>query len=176
MSRAESSTRRRVLRVGLAAAALIVVAVGGTFLASTPATATWTDFEATATCDCVLKQGERYKAVFGYANSTTKIGEFEAGQYNAVSGSTGTEVVTRFEPGTHKAAFASGWVGRNEVVTWTIGSQRVVATWDKPTCGPSVSLPAGGNGSGPVIALAASLLIAAGVVLTRKFRLTARAD
>ena len=170
MARFAPSARRRIVRAGLAVAALVVVAVGGTFLASSPATATWTTFEAKASCDCVVKQGDQYKAVFGYANTSDKIGRFEAGQYNTVSGSTGTKVVTRFEPGTHRAAFASGWVRKDQVVTWTIGSQRVVANWNKPTCGPSVSLPADGNGSGPVIALAASLLIAAGVVLTRRFR------
>lgn len=174
MTRAAHSARRKLMRIGLSVAALVVVAVGGTFLASAPASATWTSFEGRGTCDCVIKEGDRYRAVFGYVNETDKIGRYEAGKDNTVTGSAGTKVVTKFEPGVHKAAFTSGWVSKNEVVTWHVGTQKVTATWQKRPCDTRVSLPADGNGSGPVVALAASLLIAAGVVLFRRFRHTPR--
>ncbi len=163
-----TSPRKRV-RAGLATAALVLVAAGGAYVGTTPATSTWTGFEATAFCACVIKDGDRYRAVFGYTNGSDTIGRYEAGPDNRVSGAPGTTVVTRFEPGTHAAAFASGWVARDDVVTWTVGAQRVVADWGKPACTPSVGLPAGRTGTGPAVALAVSPLVAAGAVVARRF-------
>jgi hypothetical protein len=134
-----TSPRERV-RAGAAVAALVLVAAGGTYLRSAPATSTWTGFEATAFCDCVVKDGDRFRAVFGYTNNSDTVGRYEAGRDNQVSGAPGTTVVTRFEPGTHAAAFTSGWVTKDEVVTWTVGAQRVVADWGKPACAPSGAL------------------------------------
>jgi hypothetical protein len=125
---------RRRARVGVATAALVLVAAGGTYLGSAPATSTWTSFEATAFCECVIKDGDRFRAVFGYTNRSDAVGRYEAGRDNQVSGAPGTTVVTRFEPGTHAAAFTSGWVAKDQVVSWTVGTQRVVADWGKPAC------------------------------------------
>ncbi len=174
MSRVAPFRRGRAARFLMAAAALLAVAVGGAVIAARPATATWTTMSGTPTCDCVLRSedGKRYKAVFGYVNPTRHVGRISSGDNNTVlPKSAGGTQATEFEPGTHRAAFASGWVDKSTEVVWSVGAKKVSANWSKPTCGGHVSLPADGNGTGPVVALALSLLVTAAVLLVRRRRL-----
>jgi LPXTG-motif cell wall-anchored protein len=165
--------RANAVRLALAVAALAVVAVAGSVLAAKPATATWTSMSGTPSCGCVLRNADntQYKAVFGYDNPTQYVGRIEAGDNNSVyPKSAGGTPTTDFQPGDHPASFVTGWVDRDTTVAWNVGDKTATADWSKPTCGRQISLPATGNGSGPIVALAASLLIAAGVVLVRRRR------
>jgi hypothetical protein len=166
----------------VAGAALVAAAVTAVVVANSgPATASpWDELAGKASCDCVVKNTKtgEYRAVFGYDNPSDKAGKIAVGDRNRVELFTPSSAhrsdglqVTQFEPGHHKAAFATGWVSKDTEVTWTVGSQKVQANWAKPSCGKDVSLPAGGNGSGPLVALLGSLLVAGGVVLFRRRRM-----
>ncbi|WP_229071072.1 hypothetical protein [Actinoplanes sp. DH11] len=171
------SLRRRRALLAASGAALVAAIATVLVLNSTPAAATWQSFGGTPTCDCVVQDSKTgsYRAVFGYVNTTKNTGKIDAGANNRVvlTGSTRTvdaKVTTRFDPGTHKAAFATGWISKDTKITWTVGGKTVVAHWNKPTCGRDVSLPAGGNGSGPLLALVVAGLVGGGVYLWRKRR------
>jgi hypothetical protein len=166
--------RGRAARLVMAAAALVVVAVTGAFIAVQPANATWTSMSGTPTCDCVRlsEDGKSYQAFFGYDNPTKVIGTIERGSNNEVFPRTaGGTQVEKFRPGANRAAFASGWVPTSSEVVWSVGGKTVTATSTRKKCDTKVSLPADGNGSGPVVALVLSLVIAGGVVLVRRRRL-----
>lgn len=180
-----SSWRKRTTLLAVAGVAAMAAAVTGVVvLNSGPAGAHWQTLAGNATCDCVVRNTDtnEYRAVFGYTNPGKMAGKIAIGDNNrleltglnapAVDKVNGVQATT-FSPGTHKAAFATGWLHRDVEVTWSVGGQRVSANWNKPTCGRDVSLPAEGNGSGPLIALFASLLIAGGAVVIRRRR---RAD
>jgi hypothetical protein len=165
--------RGRAGRLALAAAALLLVAIGGVFVAQQPATATWTSLNKAPQCDCVEQSsdGKSYRAVFSYDNETKYTGRIEKGGNNAVfpkqiDGNQTTEFTAK-----GKSTFATGWVSNNQDVEWRVGGQTAKASSKSKRCDKKVSLPADGNGSGPVLALAVSLLIAGGVVLVRRRRL-----
>lgn len=167
--------RRAALSAG--AVALVAAVTAALFFSTGPAAATWQTLSGTPTCDCVVKDSStgKYRAVFGYVNDTGSTGKIAAGDNNKVvlaagSGSIDATVATRFEPGTHKAAFATGWVSKNTQVTWSVGGKSVAATWNRPTCGDDVSLPAGGNGFGPILVFLAAGAIAAFVAVWRRRR------
>ena len=175
------SMRRRGAVLTATGAAVVAAIVTLLVLNSNPAAATWQTFGGTPTCDCVVQdtRNNTYRAVFGYVNSTTATGKIDAGANNRLElagGTTRTDaaVTTRFEPGTHKASFSTGWVSRDTKVTWRVGGKNVTATWNKPTCGRDVSLPAGGNGSGPLVALLVAALIGGGVYFLRRRRAAAQ--
>jgi hypothetical protein len=148
---------------------------------SGPAAATWQSLSGQPTCDCIRKNDKgEYQAVFGYDSTSKSSGKIARGDNNKLeltglnAGSSskidGAQTDT-FEPGSHRASFATGWISKDAEVTWAVGGKRVSANYRKPTCGRDVSLPADGNGSGPILALALSGLIAAGVVVLRRRRL-----
>ena len=181
-----SSWRRRTTLLAVAGVAAVAAVIAGVAVGAGPAAATWQSLSGNTSCDCVVKNTEtnQYRAVFGYTNSSRTAGKIAVGENNRLTltgldapSSSKVDVVqtTTFNPGTHKAAFATGWVSKDVQVTWSVGGKSVAADWHKPTCGRDVSLPAEGNGSGPVITLLASLLIAGGAVLLRRRRLGARA-
>ena len=166
-----------------AAGAVTVAGVATALVLHTgPAAATIASLSGGPTCDCVVKDTKTntYRAVFGYVNDSKSAGTIAAGSNNTLEFSGGStrstdgKVTTRFEPGTHKAAFATGWVSKDTTVTWRVGGKNIAAHWDRPTCGKDVSLPAGGNGSGPVIVLVAAAVAAGGVVVWRKRRTKAQ--
>ncbi|WP_436530932.1 hypothetical protein [Actinoplanes sp. HUAS TT8] len=176
MRSVRSSLRRRGALVATGAAALVVAIAAALMLNTGSAAATWKTLAGTPTCDCVLQNSKSgtYRAVFGYTSTAGSAGTIAAGDNNQVllSGSTRStvaDVTTRFEPGTHKATFATGWLSKDTSATWTVGGKTVTANWSKPTCGSDVSLPAGGNGTGPLIALIMAGVIAA-FVFWRKRR------
>ncbi|WP_045747913.1 hypothetical protein [Actinoplanes rectilineatus] len=172
--------RSRGVAITAGAVALIAAVVTALVLNSGPAAATWKTLNGTPTCDCVLKNSEdnTYRAVFGYTVGGSVTGTIAAGDNNQVTlagGTTTTEadVTTKFKPGTHKASFATGWVSATTTVTWKVGGKSVSATWKRPTCGNDVSLPAGGNGSGPLIVLAFAGVAAVVVTVWRRRRAAA---
>lgn len=180
-----SSWRKRAALLTVAGVAVLAAAVTSVVVLNTgPAAATWQTLAGNATCDCVVKNDkDQYRAVFGYTNPGKQTGRISVGDnnrlqltgLNAPSSSKVDGVqTTTFDPGTHKAAFATGWVSKDVQVTWAVGGKTVAANWSKPTCGRDVSLPATGNGSGPIIALLASLLIVGAAILVRKRRSAAR--
>ncbi|GGN75173.1 hypothetical protein GCM10010112_46130 [Actinoplanes lobatus] len=131
-----------------------------------PAAATWKSLSGTPTCDCVIKDSGsgKYRAVFGYVSKASVDGTIAGGNNNRLEltgGATSIDakVTTVFQPGTHQASFATGWVTKETSVTWKVGGKEVTANWKRPTCGKDVSLPAGGNGLGPIV-----VFVAAGVV------------
>jgi LPXTG-motif cell wall-anchored protein len=168
----------------VAGVALLAAAIAGVVLFNSgPATATWQTIAGQTTCDCVVKNTEtnQYRAVFGYHSTSKSAGKISVGTNNKLEVSGGPSKLdgvqtTTFEPGSHKAAFATGWLSKDAEVTWSVGGQKASANWNKPTCGRDVSLPATGNGSGPLLALAASLLIAGGAIVLRKRRFKLRAQ
>ncbi|GIF14238.1 hypothetical protein [Actinoplanes teichomyceticus] len=172
-----SSLRRRGGLIVAGAVALVVAAVAALTLNTGTAAATWKTLAGTPTCDCVLRDSasNTYRAVFGYVSTASSAGTIAAGDNNRIEligGSTRRTthtVTTRFEPGVHKGTFATGWISRDTTVTWRVGGKTVVAAWTKPTCGKDVSLPAGGNGTGPLAALVVAGAVAA-FVLWRKRR------
>jgi hypothetical protein len=180
MRRVVSSLRRRAAVLTVAGVALVAAVVTGVVLNTGPAAATWQTMSGEPTCDCIRKNDKgQYQAVFGYDSTSKSSGTIERGQNNKLeitglnAGSSskidGVQPTT-FEPGSHRAAFATGWVSKDAEVTWAVGGKQVSADWTQPTCGRDVSLPADGNGSGPIIALALSGLIAAGAVMLRRRR------
>ncbi len=176
MRSVRSSLRRRGALIATGAAALVIAIAAALMLNTGAAAATWKTLAGSPTCDCVLQnsQNNTYRAVFGYVSTANSAGTIAAGDNNKVvlgSGttrSTAAEVTTRFEPGTHKATFATGWLAKDTSATWTVGGKTVTASWNKPTCGSDVSLPAGGNGTGPLIALIMAGLIASFVVWRKR--------
>ncbi|BBH71660.1 hypothetical protein ACTI_83450 [Actinoplanes sp. OR16] len=177
MSLVPQSLRRRRALLAASGAALVAAIATVLVLNSTPAAATWQTFSGTPTCDCVVQDSKTntYRAVFGYVSSASKTGKIDAGDNNKVvlsgtSKSTDAKVTTRFEPGTHKASFATGWISKDTQATWKVGGKNVTAHWNKPTCGRDVSLPAGGNGSGPLLALLIAALVGGGIFFWRKRR------
>ncbi|MEU4426733.1 hypothetical protein AB0F81_39445 [Actinoplanes sp. NPDC024001] len=174
------SLRRRGALLTATTAAVVAAIVTVLVLNSNPAAATWQSFAGTPTCDCVVQdtKNNTYRAVFGYVSTSKSAGKIDAGANNRLelTGGSRTDgsVTTRFEPGTHKASFSTGWVSKNTQITWKVGGKYVTATWNKPTCGKDVSLPAGGNGSGPIVALLFAALIGGAVFLWRKRRAAAQ--
>jgi hypothetical protein len=169
--------RRRRTALAAGAVALVAAVTAALFFSTGPAAATWQTLNGTPTCDCVVKDSStgKYRAVFGYVNSTTSTGRIAAGDNNKVvltggSSATDAKVATTFAPGTHKAAFATGWVSRDTQITWNVGGKSVAAHWNRPTCGNDVSLPAGGNGFGPILAFLAAGAVAAVVTVVRRRR------
>ncbi len=178
MSRVAFSWRGRAARLAMAAAALLVVAVTSAVIAAQPATATWTSLSNQPTCDCVeqSQDGKSYRAVFSYQNTDKLTGHIEKGQNNAVYPATasGTQVTEFTANGT--STFATGWVAKDTEVVWSVGGKTVTANMMKTPCDHKISLPADGNGSGPILALAVSLLVTGGVVLVRRRRLKKLTD
>ncbi|MFI1989129.1 LPXTG cell wall anchor domain-containing protein [Actinoplanes sp. NPDC020271] len=177
MRSVRSSLRRRGALIAAGAAALVVAITAALMVNTGAAAATWKTLAGTPTCDCVLQNSKdnTYRAIFGYVSTANSAGTIAAGDNNKVvlnggsTRSTAAEVTTRFEPGTHKATFATGWLAKDTAATWTVGGKTVTASWNKPTCGADVSLPASGNGSGPLIALIMAGVVAA-FVFWRKRR------
>ena len=178
MSLVPASTRSR--RAMLTATGVVTVGAVATALAlnTGPAAATISSLSGAPTCDCVVKdtKNNTYRAVFGYVNDSKSAGTIAAGSNNKLelaggaTRSTDGKVTTTFQPGTHKASFATGWISKETTVTWWVGGKNVAAHWNRPTCGKDVSLPAGGNGSGPLIAFVGAAAVAGGVVVWRKRR------
>ncbi|HWS35446.1 MAG TPA: hypothetical protein VN408_22245 [Actinoplanes sp.] len=172
-----SLLRRRRIAFAAGAVGLVAAVTAALLLNTGPAAATWQTMSGTPTCDCVVKNSStgKYRAVFGYVSTSSRSGQIKAGDNNKLvftGGGTPAEgaVTEIFAPGTHKASFATGWVGKGTEVTWSVGGKNVAANWNRPTCGNDVSLPAGGNGLGPIIALVGAGLVFVLATLVRRRR------
>ena len=77
---------------------------------------------------------------------------------------------THFRPGNNKAVFATPAVPNSQTVSWTILGQTVTARSLNTACGPNVSLPAEGNGIGPVLVIVASVLLSLASLVYRQWR------
>ncbi|MBW6439241.1 hypothetical protein KZ829_36515 [Actinoplanes hulinensis] len=169
--------RRPRAALAAGAVALVAAVVAALLFNGGPAAATWKTLSGTPTCDCVVKDSGsgKYRAVFGYVSNASANGTIAAGDNNRLAldgGTTSTDakVTTVFQPGTHKASFTTGWVTKETSVTWKVGGKEVTANWKRPTCGNDVSLPAGGNGFGPILAFLAAGVVAGAVTVWRKRR------
>jgi hypothetical protein len=168
------SPRRRASLLRAGAAALVVAITAVVTLAASPAAAaTW----VTPAANCVVKSGkdDSYRAVFGYTSTASQTGTIPAGPDNRldlIGGSTQSAtatVTTDFEPGAHLASFATDWISKDTTVVWRVGGQSATASWSQSSCGGNVTLPAAGNGAGPLVALLLAGVVAV-IVLWRKRR------
>lgn len=171
MALADLNVRSGALRLARATAALLAVGTTAVVVAAPPAAAHY-GLSGKITADCIVRgSGNTYKALFGYDNTGPRSVTIPVGPANAMQPSSLNGVqTTTFAPGAHRGAFATGWRPTAEKVTWTVGSMTATASTATRTCGPSVSLPADGNGTGPVFALGGSVLIAFGVLAVRRRR------
>jgi hypothetical protein len=122
--------------------------------------------------DCIVSGGNgTYRAVFGYDNYTEYTAIVAIGPYNTMNPASLNGIQpTRFTPGEHRAAFATPSVPDAQPVSWSILGLTVTATSKSATCGPTVSLPADGNGVGPVLVLVASVGLSMGMFYVRQWR------
>jgi LPXTG-motif cell wall-anchored protein len=182
MRRVLSSWRRPATKFTVAGVAVVAAAVSGVLLNTGPATANLQTISGSTSCNCVVQNTEtnEYRAVFGYSSNGKQSGKIELGDNNKleVTGTAASKIdgvqTTTFEPGSHVAAFATGWVPKDATVSWSVGGQKASANWNKPTCGRDISLPATGNGSGPLLVLGVGLLVAGGAIVLRKRRIKLR--
>jgi hypothetical protein len=123
------------------------------------------------TVDCVIVSGNWYLVVLGYRNATAQTVSVPVGSRNRLrpAGIDGRQPTT-FQPGWHPGALLTPPLPVTESVSWTIGTSTVTATAGSPRCGPQVSLPAEGNGIGPVLVLVGSVLLSVAVGAVRKRR------
>jgi len=123
--------------------------------------------------DCVIPGSDgTYQAVFGYekADNGQRV---PIGPENTLTPSTLNGVQpTTFAAGKNSAAFATPPVPNGQQVSWTLGSAIATANAGSQDCGPKVSLPAEGNGVGGVLVLAVSVLIMAGLVRLKQWRMS----
>jgi hypothetical protein len=124
------------------------------------------------TVDCVVPASDgTYRAVFGYDNPTSYTATVPVGPYNTMDPASLNGIQpTVFTPGAHRAAFATAVVAKGKKVSWTLFGMTVTASSQSPTCGPTVSLPAEGNGIGPVLVLAGSVLLSVASLYVRQWR------
>lgn len=171
MAIAAQKVRRVAVRVASAAAALLAAGATTVVVFAPPAAAA-SGFTGKLTADCVVHgPNNTYRAVFGYDSTGSGTVRVPAGNDNALTpGHLNGVQTTTFEPGKHRGAFATGRLSHAHKITWKVGSLSATALYTSPTCGPSVSLPADGNGTGPVIALVGSIVVAAGLVALRRRR------
>ncbi|GGK24651.1 hypothetical protein GCM10010124_16480 [Pilimelia terevasa] len=155
-------------RAAYAAAALAVLAA--LVLPATPASAHFGQVVPAVDCVTVPVNGT-YRAVFNYTSYSSSAVTVAVGTNNIVSpGGLNGSQPTRFSPGPRRAAFTTAAVPVNTVVVWKVHGNTATARSSSRSCGPQVSLPADGNGTGPVLALGASAVIAGAALLVRALR------
>jgi len=158
--------RQWLTKVASVAAAAALVSLAAP---AAPAAAT---YPVTLGVDCVTTASNgTYRAVFSYNSYATTTVHYAVGASNNVSpASLNGSQPTNFSHGLHRAAFTTAPVPVNTPVRWTVALYTATASVHSPTCGGTVSLPADGNGTGPVIALGLSLLIAGAAFTVHKLR------
>lgn len=126
---------------------------------------------------CIVTNKNSYRAVFGYAYSGSRTVSIPRGAGNIMlpSDLDGLQPTT-FEPGKHEGAFATPSLPRNSRVTWALLGSTANAMPGSRKCGPDVTLPTEGNGSGPVIVLLVTTLLslAAAAIQARRQRADGR--
>jgi hypothetical protein len=162
------SARAGIVRVALVA----VIAVAG--LLALPGTAS-AKGTVVPLLDCVVTNGDgTWTAVFGYRNTSGSAVSIPSGPRNKVTPVTyGVPQPTTFRPGTHRGVFTVT-VARGAGPMWHLDGTNLAARLGSATACPSpTELPAEGNSTGVVIALAGAGVL--GVVLVRRAGRRARA-
>ena len=169
MRRDLPTVRGRAGRCGRRVAGVLVAGLALLALTAAPAAASQSP---KPTVDCIVPgNGGTYQAVFGYDNHAKNTVTVPVGPYNAMSPASLNGIQpTQFAPGANRAAFATPPVAGSSPVSWTLVGITVTATSQTATCGPSVSLPAEGNGIGPVLVLAGSVVLSIGALYVRQWR------
>jgi hypothetical protein len=131
--------------------------------------------EVTPVLNCIkrVSADADWIAVLGYVNSSAQPVTYPRGPSNRLVPSThdGGQPTT-FQPGTVNGAFTETF-NANETATWTVSGRSLTITRNGPACPPSAELPAAGNGTGPVIALAAAGVVGGVLVHRAKRRASA---
>ncbi len=118
---------------------------------------------------CVRVGSTSYQAVFGYSTNSKSTLSIPIGANNYMTPSSLNGVqVTQFNPGGNGAAFATPGIAIGQSVSWTVNGSRATATAQSGACGPSVSLPAGGNGTGAVLAVVVGLAVVVAMLAVRR--------
>jgi LPXTG-motif cell wall-anchored protein len=168
------TTRRFVELAGTFAAMLVALATVGA-LTPTPAAATF----VRPSTDCVRVNADgSFRVVWSYRNSLPTTVTLRAGStQNTISPGVlnGTQP-SSFAPGEHLGAYATATVPAGTTVSWRLDGWTVTANAASPGCAGSVSLPATGNGTGPLLAVAGGLLVLASAVGGRRLRRRGRTD
>jgi hypothetical protein len=168
LSSSARSARAGVIRIALVA----VIAVAGVLALPGTASAKGT---VVPLLDCVVTNADgTWTAVFGYRNTSTSAVSIPSGPRNKVTPVTyGAPQPTTFQPGTHRGVFTVT-VPRGAGPMWHLDGTNLAARAGSATACPSpTELPAEGNGTGVVIALACAGVL--GVVLVRRAGRRARA-
>jgi len=125
-------------------------------------------FNAQLTVECVIPAADgTYRAVFGYDNFSGYDVTVPVGQSNKlIPANLNGSQTTVFAVGAHRASFSTPPMPTGVDITWTVGLYTAKASSASNACGPSVNLPAEGNGTAPIFVLVASV-IALGVIALR---------
>ncbi|MBI1758901.1 MAG: hypothetical protein HYR62_06710 [Actinobacteria bacterium] len=121
--------------------------------------------------DCVIPRMDgSFQVVFGYSSELGSTASRPVGAMNSMLPAELDGVqVTDFEPGRHHGAFVTPPVAAASV-SWRVGQTTVAATITSRACQGPVSLPSEGNGTGPALVLAGSLIAAAVILRDRSSR------
>ena len=160
------SSSARSVRAGIVRVALVaVIAVAG--LLALPGTAS-AKGTVVPLLDCVVANDDgTWTAVFGYRNTSGSAVSIPSGPRNKVTPVTyGVPQPTTFQPGTHRGVFTVT-VPRGAGPMWHLDGTNLAARPGSATACPSpTELPAEGNGTGAVIALAGAGVV--GLALVRR--------
>ena len=158
-----------------AVAGAVVSAAAAVAVLATPGTAAAADAtDLTPFLDCVSRhENGTYTAVFGYRNPTRTTIRVPVGSDNQVTPDwVRWSELTTFAPGEQRGAF-SVTVDESQPVMWHLGDDNLqVRAGSRPAC-TATEMPAEGNGTGPVVALAAGGVF--GALLLRHVRRRAAA-
>jgi hypothetical protein len=158
----------RSVAAGLGAVACLLVATAA------PAAAQ-NQQPVTVSVACIVPASNgTYRAVFGYTSPTTKYNIPVSGSNQMTPQSLDGIQTTKFDIGSDQGAFITPPIAAGQQVTWRVvtsvnfPASTATASSSSTPCGPPVSLPAEGNGTGPVVIVAASLLVTFLVLALRR--------
>jgi hypothetical protein len=136
-------------------------------LGAPPAPAVAGDAPPRPWIDCVVISNDSYRVVFGYEKAgrrtTIPVGPTNRLRPARIDGAQPTVFQTGWQPG----VLFTPPVAKAETVSWTIGQVTATASTRTRSCGQQVSLPAEGNGVGPVLVLVGSVLLSMAIAAVR---------
>jgi hypothetical protein len=111
-----------------------------------------------------------FRAIFGYSNAgpatTVPVGRYNWLFPDELNGLQ----PTAFATGSRTTAFATPFLPKDSIVAWTVQDRVTFAYWRIAECGPGVTLPAEGNGIGPVVVIVLSVMATFAVGWLRSWR------